>query len=189
MFLLVGLGNPGARYAQTRHNAGFLVVDELARAAGRRFARVECQAKVARAHFDGRGVLLAKPQTYMNASGVAVTDLLRRYGMALDRLLVVADDLDLALGTIRIKQSGGSGGHHGLASIVTALGTKDFARLRLGVGRPDVDTVEFVLDRFRGDERRRFLTTVARAAEAARVFMREGPEAAMNRFNRMLGDT
>ncbi len=183
MFLLVGLGNPGARYAQTRHNAGFLVVEELARGAGRRFVQSECQARVARVRLEDREVLLAKPQTYMNASGEAVACLVRRNRISLDNLLVIADDLDLPLGIIRLRRRGGSGGHHGLDSIIAALGTEEFARLRVGVGRPAGDAVEHVLGRFRAAERELFRAALERAAEAARVSLRDGLAAAMNRFN------
>ncbi len=188
MFLLVGLGNPGTRYAQTRHNAGFLVVEALAGEAGRRFTQSDCQARVARVRLEGREILLAKPQTYMNASGEAVGCLLRQNRLDLQDLLVIADDLDLPLGTIRLKRNGGSGGHHGLDSIIAALGTKEFARLRVGVGRPAGDAVEHVLGRFATGEREIFQAALGRAAEAARVTVREGFAAAMNQFNRAPGE-
>ncbi|MGE5551981.1 MAG: aminoacyl-tRNA hydrolase [Bacteroidota bacterium] len=184
MFLLVGLGNPGARYAQTRHNAGFLVLQELARDEGVRFTRLEHGARVARVRMDDREVMLAKPQTYMNASGKAVAGLVGYYRVPLTNLVVVADDLDLPLGALRLRRSGGSGGHHGLDSIIAALGTKDFARLRLGLGRPPDDAVDFVLGTPNAADNRKFMASVKRAAEALRVFVREGPEAAMNEFNR-----
>lgn len=184
MVLLVGLGNPGTRYAQTRHNAGFLVVEALAGEGGRRFSRSECQARVARIRLEGREVLLAKPQTFMNASGETVACLVRQNRLALQDLMVIADDLDLPLGTIRLKRNGGSGGHHGLDSIIAVLGSKEFARLRVGVGRPSGDAVEHVLGRFAAGEREVFQAALGRAAEAVRVSLREGFAAAMNQFNR-----
>lgn len=184
MYLLVGLGNPGSRYAQTRHNAGFLVLEEFARGAGAGFTRREHGARTLRLRLDGEEVILAKPQTYMNASGAAVAPLVRQYRVPLERLVVVADDLDLPLGVLRLRPGGGSGGHHGLDSIIAALGTNAFPRLRLGVGRPDGDAIDHVLGRFTADEEPLFREAVARGAEALRVCVRDGLETAMNRFNR-----
>ncbi|MGE5529992.1 MAG: aminoacyl-tRNA hydrolase [Patescibacteria group bacterium] len=187
-FLLVGLGNPGERYSQTRHNAGFLVLDALARRAGVRFSRRAADARSATVRLEGRHVVLAKPQTYMNASGTAVAGLVRRHAIPLERLLIVSDDMDLPLGALRLRRGGGSGGHHGLDSIIAALGTKDFARLRLGVGRPAGGAVDHVLGRFSPDERERFQQAVARATEAVLLFLRDGLEAAMNTYNRTAGE-
>ena len=188
MFLLVGLGNPGDKYAHTRHNAGFLVLDALAQAMRARFSRSPCRALVAQARLEGREVLLAKPRTYMNASGMAVAALMRRYGIQRDRLLVIADDLDLPLGVLRLRRGGGSGGHHGLDSIIAALGGKEFARLRLGLGRPDGEAMDYVLDNFRPAEKEKFHAAIARAAEAVQVFVRDGLDVAMNQYNRIHED-
>jgi len=181
MFLLAGLGNPGKQYSQTRHNAGFLVVDELARGTARFHA--EYQAQVAKLKIAGRDVLLAKPRTFMNASGLAVASLMRRYRISPDSLLVILDDLDLPLGHLRLRPGGGAGGHHGLESIIHEIGTRDFTRLRLGIGRPDRETVDYVLGAMEPEEKRRFAAALARAAEAARFFISDGPAETMNRFN------
>lgn len=182
MFLLAGLGNPGKQYSQTRHNAGFLIVDELAR--GKARFRAECQAQVAKLKLAGVDVLLAKPQTFMNASGQAVAALMRRYRIDPDSLLVILDDLDLPLGLLRLRPNGGSGGHHGLESIIGEIGTREFARLRLGIGRPDRGTVDYVLGVMDPEEKRGFAASLERAAEAARCFVSDGTAETMNRFNR-----
>ncbi len=184
MFLLVGLGNPGQAYTHTRHNAGFLVLDILAREAGASFTGRQCQARVARIVLAGRPVLLAKPQTYMNLSGQAVAGLVHKHRIRLPELLILADDMDLPLGAIRLKRSGGSGGHHGLDSIIAALGTKDFARLRLGIGRPEGDAADFVLAGVGPAEAEAWRAALARAAEAARSFVRDGLDKAMNEYNK-----
>ncbi|MCL6614927.1 MAG: aminoacyl-tRNA hydrolase [Firmicutes bacterium] len=183
MYLLVGLGNPGVRYAHTRHNAGFLIVDELARGLGGRFTSHPARALVARVALEGEEALLVKPQTYMNASGTAVAPLVHAYGVPFGRLLVILDDLDLPLGTLRFRRKGSAGGHRGLASIIASLGTEDFPRLRVGVGRPRGEAAEYVLSPFTDEERGVFSATVERAVEGVHVFVREGLEAAMNRFN------
>lgn len=184
MDLLVGLGNPGIRYARTRHNAGFLVLDELAGMERRRFSRTEAGARTLHLRLAGRDVILAKPQTYMNASGEAVAGLAGRYGLAPAQIMVIADDLDLPLGTLRFRTGGGAGGHRGIRSIIAALGGENFPRLRIGIGRPDGDAADYVLRPPSGGERTIFLETIRRAAQAVLVFYAEGPEAVMNLYNR-----
>ncbi|MBC7358607.1 MAG: aminoacyl-tRNA hydrolase [Desulfacinum sp.] len=185
VFLVAGLGNPGPRYDGTRHNVGFRVVDRLAQ----RFS-IPMQERKFPAHWGegrigSRKVVLVKPMTYMNRSGEAVGPILRYYRLPPEALLVVHDDLDLPLGRIRIARRGGTGGHRGVASIIQALGGGEFARLKLGIGRPrhrePVET--FVLDGFYSDELEAAEEMVDRAAAAAVAVLEEGLEAAMNRFN------
>jgi PTH1 family peptidyl-tRNA hydrolase len=185
VFLVAGLGNPGPRYDGTRHNVGFRVVDRLAQ----RFS-IPMQERKFPAHWGegrigSRKVVLVKPMTYMNRSGEAVGPILRYYRLPPEALLVVHDDLDLPLGRIRIARRGGTGGHRGVASIIQALGGGEFARLKLGIGRPrhrePVET--FVLDGFYSDELEAAEEMVDRGAAAAVAVLEEGLEAAMNRFN------
>jgi len=183
--LIAGLGNPGATYANTPHNVGFDVVDLLAERfeAGWKSSS-GFRARVARAHRAGEPLLLAKPQTFMNLSGSSIAPLLRYYGGTPAELTVILDDADLPLGTLRIRASGGSGGHRGLASIIEALGTETFARIRLGVGRDARgNLIGHVLHKF--DEERMILirATTAAAADAAQCLTDKGLNEAMNRFN------
>jgi PTH1 family peptidyl-tRNA hydrolase len=185
MKLIVGLGNPGRAYARTRHNLGFRVAERLAESAGARFAPCEADALVAEAQVEGETVLVIKPQTYMNLSGRAVGAIVRRYAVPLDDLLVVLDDLDLRLGTIRIRRKGSSGGHRGLRSVIEALSSSDFPRLRLGIrpSGPIGDTVRFVLSPFEPDEEPIVEEMIERAVAAARFWVREGIEKTMAVFN------
>lgn len=184
MKLIVGLGNPGSRYANTRHNVGFMVLDRLAQRARTTIARRQCSALVATTEVGGERVCLAKPQTYMNLSGEAVACLLRFYKASPRDLLVVYDDRDLPLGKIRLRERGGAGSHRGMESIIAALGTDDFPRLRVGIGRPPgVDAVAHVLGSFSAEERPIAEDALSRAVEAIEVALREGLPAAMNRFN------
>lgn len=184
MIVILGLGNPGRRYRGTRHNLGRDVVERLAAD-----LRVRLQqdgwARTARARVGGTAVVLAIPETYMNVSGQAVKDLLRRRRRRAGDLLIIHDDLDLPLGHLRLRPGNGAGGHNGIRSIIEALGTGLFPRLRIGIGRPPagVDPVEFVLERFTSDERPAIDEAVARAAEAALAVASDGLPAAMNRYN------
>lgn len=184
---MVGLGNPGPQYAATRHNLGFQVVDELASRWRALAWRESCQALVceARAGAGGLPVVLAKPQTYMNRSGLAVRPLLERMAVDLSRLLVIHDDLDLPFGTLRVKASGGHGGHNGLRSLLEVLASGDFPRLKLGIGRPtgNDDVVGHVLSPFGPDEAPLVVPLVVRAADAAEAVVQSGTPQAMNRFN------
>lgn len=179
--LVVGLGNPGLRYAGTRHNIGFMVLDRWAKRAGFRF-RADGRAEVARHD----GVYYLKPLTYMNLSGEAVGPFCRRYRIAPAATLVVVDDLDLAPGQIRIRPRGSSGGHNGLKSVIAALGTGDFPRLRVGIGRPPVgqDPVAWVLSRWPRAERALWDERLERAVDALAAILTEGLEPAMTRYNR-----
>lgn len=183
MKLVVGLGNPGPRYRGTRHNLGFRVVEELAGQEGWRF-RSRPWWRWARGRLAGTEVVLAQPLTFMNDSGRAVGGLAESLGVAGEDLLVVCDDLALPLGRIRLRRRGSSGGHQGLASVVRALGTEEFPRLRLGIGAARGDPVEFVLGEFAAGERERVEEAVREAVEAVRSWATQGIEEAMNRFNR-----
>ncbi len=189
MKIVLGLGNPGARYARTRHNVGFRVLDLVAERAGARFSRTEDLGGLcsrAEALVAGAEVVLAKPRTYMNRSGRAGAALLERYRAAPEDLLVVHDDADIALGRIRIRGGGSAGGHNGLRSLIAALGTSEFPRVRLGVrgmAREDEDLVDYVLEDFEDAERDAADAMVAAGADAVAAVLEEGLTAAMNRFN------
>jgi peptidyl-tRNA hydrolase, PTH1 family len=182
--LIVGLGNPGLEYAKTRHNVGFQCVDRLAANHGLKFSRHQAKASLATGTIAGRRVILAKPLTFMNLSGQSVAQIARFYKIAPADLLVICDDLDLPLGRIRLRPGGSSAGHKGMTSIIDWLGTDEFPRIRLGIGRPvHNDTVDFVLGNFNGDDAITIDRTLDRAVAAVVVFLTDGIEAAMNQFN------
>lgn len=183
--VVVGLGNPGRPYEGTRHNAGFRVLDVLAARYGVVFQEREIPAQWAEALVENRKVLLVKPMTYMNRSGDAVDAMLRYFKIPHTRMLVIHDDLDMPLGRVKIVRRGGAGGHRGVASIVERMGDGDFARLKLGIGRPrHGEPVEaFVLSRPGDDERDRFETMVFHGAEAGCAVLERGLDAAMNLYN------
>jgi PTH1 family peptidyl-tRNA hydrolase len=186
MKLIVGLGNPGRKYRDTRHNVGFAVIDELARRQGVVFESAPAEALMAKARQLGaEGTLLLKPLTFMNLSGFAVSEAARYFRVALADMLVVADDVSLPLGRLRARARGSDGGHKGYRSIIGQLGTQEFARLRIGVGRGDPrrDLADFVLAGFGPEERAAAEEAIGRAADAAEVFVNDGIEAVMNRFN------
>lgn len=184
-FLIVGLGNPGREYRANRHNVGFMLLDRLAARLGLTFSRLESKALVTRGEFEGCQLVLAKPQTYMNLSGQAVGALLRFYKVSPDNLLVAYDDVDLPLGTLRLRPSGGSAGQKGMASIIEKLGTQDFPRLRIGIGHPPgrMEAAAYVLQDFSAAEIEMLSATLDRAVEAALTFVTEGLTTAMNRYN------
>lgn len=184
MKLIVGLGNPGRKYEGTRHNVGFEVVDAVA--ARHRLTWESAPAEALIAKWRLGSALLAKPLTFMNLSGQAVGDLLRFYKMEPADLLVVVDEVHIDLGRLRARPNGSAGGHNGLKSLIALLGTEDFARLRIGVGRGDArrDLADHVLARFDPDERTIVAEVVARAADAAELFAAEGIGPVMNRYNR-----
>jgi PTH1 family peptidyl-tRNA hydrolase len=194
MKLVVGLGNPGAEYRDTRHNVGFQVLDLLARRWGLDQWRESFESLTAKTTRGGEPVLLAKPLTFMNLSGRAVAGIAAFYKVAPGELLVVTDDVALPLGRLRARRGGSDGGHNGLKSISQSLGSQAFARVRVGVGRGDIqsadgrvigrpDMVNHVLGRFRPDERDTISAAVLRAAEASELFVAEGIERVMNVFN------
>jgi peptidyl-tRNA hydrolase, PTH1 family len=183
MKLIVGLGNPGRRYAGTRHNVGFEVLDALAARNALGWESAPAEAMMAR--WRAMDVMLAKPVTFMNLSGHAVGELLHYYKIALADLLVIVDDINLELARLRARPSGSAGGHNGLKSVIARLGTTEFARLRLGVGRGDArrDLADHVLSKFEADERSALGEFIARAADAAEMFAAEGIEKVMNTYN------
>ncbi|MDD3925241.1 MAG: aminoacyl-tRNA hydrolase [bacterium] len=184
MHLLVGLGNPGDKYADTRHNVGFMVMDEVLRRLSGSDYRRHCRSLVAEERLRGERVILAKPQTFMNKSGEAVAALLGWYKVSMDRLLVVYDDLDLPLGQLRLRITGSAGGHNGMRSIIACLGRQDIPRLRIGIGAPAGDgTVGYVLGRFSPRERPEVELMIAQAADAVELVLEQGFEAAMNKYN------
>jgi PTH1 family peptidyl-tRNA hydrolase len=184
-FLIVGLGNPGARYAATRHNVGVAVVDLLAERVGGRFKAHRSRCDIVEARLAGLPVVLAKPLSYMNESGGPVNAAARFFKVPVERVVVAHDDLDLEFGTIRLKRGGGEGGHNGLRSMASALGSKDFARVRFGIGRPPgrQDPADFVLREFGPAERKELPYLVDRAADATEALLRDGLEAAQNAFH------
>jgi PTH1 family peptidyl-tRNA hydrolase len=183
-WLVVGLGNPGAEYARTRHNVGFRVADELARRHDLGFRRTRYRAQEAGGTIERVPVRLLKPQTYMNESGFAVNRAAQFHRIPAERILVVHDDIDLALGKLRFREGGSSGGNNGVKSVISHLRSDCFHRLKIGVGRPRPDdAIDHVLSSFRADEAAVMEPTLARAADAVELFLVEGPAAAMNRFN------
>lgn len=182
--LVVGLGNPGARYTHSRHNVGFLIAERFARAHALDFSRRRFNAQLAEGNAAEKRVVIAKPQTFMNSSGEAVGRLFAFFKIAPHDLLVIYDDLALPLGKIRLRARGSAGGHHGVESIIARIGTSDFPRLRVGIGRPDPDAdIDHVLGSFAADERAVMDETFARAVDAINVWLAEGIPVAMNRFN------
>lgn len=199
MKIIAGLGNPGPEYEVTRHNVGFLVVDALADAHGLRFGPRKFDAETARGRVAGEEVLLAKPQTYVNLSGRSVAPLVAFHKVAPKDLLVVHDDLDLEFGRIQLRERGGDGGHNGLRSIIAELGSRDFQRLRVGIGRPRRPggappgaaagrgrVVDHVLSAFEDAEIPVLERVIARAVEAIESVLRDGIARAMNRYNQLL---
>lgn len=184
-YLLVGLGNPGREYKDTRHNFGFMLIDRLAVRLNARGLKVQSKAIVTSVTYEDRKLILAKPQTYMNLSGQSVQGLLHFYKIPLTNVMVLSDDLDIPFGTIRIRAEGGPGGQRGLSSVIESLGTKDFPRLRLGIGRPPgrMDPANFILQNFSRDEMKTLSEVLDRAADAALEFVMNGLDKAMNKFN------
>jgi len=184
-FLIVGLGNPGREYANTRHNVGFMLVDRLAERLGITFARAQHKALITDSRYLGHKLILVKPQTYMNESGQAVASLLNFYKISTENLLVAFDDMDLPLGEIRIRPKGGTSGAKGMKSIIQRLGHENFPRIRLGIGRPPgrIPPPDFLLQDFTYDEQTRLAPVLTDATDAVLAFVTEGLEIAMNRFN------
>ncbi len=184
-YLLIGLGNPGREYKDTRHNIGFMLIDHIAVRLNARGMRLQSKAIVISALHEERKIILAKPQTYMNLSGQSVQGLLHFYKIPFENLLVAHDDLDLPFGTIRIRPTGGPGGQRGMASTIEKLGTKDFPRLRLGIGRPPgrMDAKDYVLQDFSKDDIALLPEILDRGVDAALTFVTHGLNTAMNKFN------
>jgi len=187
MRLIVGLGNPGKEYVWSRHNLGFMLIDKLANESGATVVRRECGSLVGRAELEGSSVKLIKPQTFMNLSGEAVSCLLAKHKCEVptSQLIVISDDLALPLGKIRIRERGSAGGHNGLKSIIAAIGTNEFVRLRIGIQpeHPISDPKRFVLDSFSKTERPIVEETIERSAKAVRTIIADGVLKAMAEFN------
>jgi PTH1 family peptidyl-tRNA hydrolase len=186
--LIVGLGNPGYEYYLTPHNLGFMAVDRLAESCGVEISRREAQALTASTKLEGEPVVLAKPQTFMNLSGMAVARLLARYELAVEDLIVLVDDVDLPFGSLRVRRRGSAGSHNGLKSIIGALESDQFCRVRMGVKpeRPVEDLVSYVLGPFRKADLEVLAEMVDQAGEAMRLILKEGISRAMNRYNRRI---
>ena len=193
MNLIVGLGNPGRGYANNRHNVGFICLNHFAQKQGIQFDKKQCKARVGLGEVTGSKVVIARPQTYMNKSGQSVSLLVKKFNISPDNLLVIHDDLDLPSGKIRIRQGGSSGGHKGVGSIITELGSQDFVRIRVGIGRPvkNEDSTEFsedeiinyVLSDFTPDEKQAITQVIPRVSEAILCLLTEGLTTAMNKYN------
>ena len=187
MKLIVGLGNPGMEYQFTPHNMGFLAIDRIANECGAEVRNRQCRAITARVTIGSEQVLLAKPETFMNLSGLSVRELVEKYEVQIETdLLLIYDELDLALGTIRIRQRGTSAGHNGMESVIGALGTQEILRIRLGIApdHPIKDGAGYVLAPFRKAQLKVVDEVLDLTSEAVKVILQEGPAAAMNRFNR-----
>lgn len=189
-FLLVGLGNPGREYKDNRHNVGFMLIDRLCVRLNARGMKVQSKAIVITAAHEERKLILAKPQTFMNLSGQSVQGLAHFYKIPLTNLMIVSDDIDIPFGTIRIRATGGPGGQRGMASTVEHLGTKEFPRLRIGIGRPPgrMDPAAYVLQDFPKAEAQLLSEVLDHAADAALEFVVKGLNAAMNKFNGIVGE-
>jgi PTH1 family peptidyl-tRNA hydrolase len=192
MKLIVGLGNPGKTYIHSRHNVGYRCLNYFAKLHSIRFERKQCQARLGAAEVAGGQILLAKPQIFVNLSGKAVSCLVRKHNIPLNDLLVIYDDLDLPLGRIRLRPSGGSGGHKGMKSIISALGSEDFPRVRAGIGRPPASElpneediiVNYVLGDFTPQEEEVLKPVIAIVAKVIDCLLTRGVETAMSEFNR-----
>ena len=185
-WMIVGLGNPGQQYASTRHNTGFMTLDLLAQRLQVKVSKERFQAQTAQAVYDGQKLLLVKPQTFMNNSGEAVAPAAKFYKVPPEHILVVSDEIHLQPGRLRIRTKGSAGGHNGLKSIIASLGTDAFPRIRIGVGappHPDYDMPDWVLGTFRGEDKTAMDDAAVRAAEACAVYIRDGADRAMSRFN------
>ena len=184
-WLVIGLGNPGREYERSRHNMGFLVIDELARRHGARVTDRAAKSLTGRVRIGDHELVLAKPQTMMNLSGVAAKALRAKYGVPLERTLVIHDELDLPFGRLRIRKGGSSAGNHGMDSLIASFGSKDFIRFRVGIGRPPGNGVDYVLSPFSSAEQAGLPDIVARVAGALVFTIDEGLERAMTEFNRV----
>ncbi len=195
MKLIVGLGNPGRIYVHNRHNIGFMCLGHFARTQGIRFDKKQGLARTGTGEVAGNKLIAARPQTYMNLSGESVSRLVKRYNISLNDLIVIHDDLDLPLGIIRLRQGGGSGGHRGIDSIITHLGSSDFIRIRVGIGRPPViegsardkeaEIIDHVLSDFTREEEKITAQVIPKVSEAILCLLNEDLTTAMNKYNQV----
>lgn len=183
MKMIIGLGNPGKEYANTKHNVGFMVIDAIAKELNTDVEKKQCQALTGQANWDGEKILLVKPTTFMNLSGQAAGELLNYYKDRIDDILVIHDDLDLPPGQLRFKQGGGAGGHNGIKSLIAHLNSNDFDRLKIGIGRGRGETKDYVLTPFHGQDKKDIEEAVETAVNAVEAWLKEGMAPAMNRFN------
>ena len=185
MYLVVGLGNPGPKYEQTRHNLGFKVIDDLVRRFDIPSLKSKCNSFIAETNYQGHKVILAQPQTFMNNSGLAVRGLLEWFKIKPASLVLIYDDVDLEVGQLRLREKGNAGGHHGVESVINSVGTTQFARIRLGIGRESVtgDVSDYVLARIPKDQEESLAEAVVLAADAVEAVMADGLTKAMNKFN------
>ena len=184
--MLVGLGNPGAEYDKTRHNTGFMAIDKIAESLQVNIMRSKFQGLTAMAEYEGRKLLLLKPQTFMNRSGLSVAEAARYYQIPTERILVIFDDISLPIGRIRVRTEGSAGGHNGLKSIIAQLGSQAFPRVKIGVGEkphPDYDLADWVLSRFTPAEMKLLLPALDHGAQAALTLLTQGYQAAASQFN------
>ncbi|SKC91194.1 aminoacyl-tRNA hydrolase [Maledivibacter halophilus] len=185
MYLVVGLGNPGKKYAQTRHNVGFEVIDYLAYRNNIEIKKIKHKALVGEGRIQGEKVMLVKPQTFMNLSGQSVLEILEYYKVDLNKLIVIYDDIDIDLGKIRIRKKGSGGTHNGMRNIIYLLQKDDFPRVRIGIGRPaHGDLVSYVIGKFQEDEKEDIILSIRLAAEALESIVGEGIDKAMNKYNK-----
>jgi PTH1 family peptidyl-tRNA hydrolase len=184
-FFIAGLGNPGKEYENNRHNIGFMALNRFVKKYGETFSKYEKKGLIAKFQVENNRLILVKPQTFMNLSGQAIGPLVRYYKIPLDNVLITYDDIDLPFGAIRIRPSGGAGGHKGLSSVINKLGTNNFPRMRLGIGRPpgNQNAANYVLKNFSPSETDTLEIVLENSCEAMQVFLRDGIEAAMNKFN------
>ena len=183
MKVIVGLGNPGRKYSDTRHNIGFRILEEIARRFSIEKEESRFDAIIGHIRIEGEKVLLVKPLTYMNLSGKTVQPLVRWFKLDLDDLIVIYDDMDLPPGALRLRAQGGSGGHKGMASIIERLGSREFARIRIGIGRPDNEAIDWVLGKFSPTEQKLMEEVIGQAATAVQCWAKHGIDRAMNEYN------
>lgn len=189
MFVVVGLGNPGRKYAKTRHNMGFIAADELAQKLGIKINKIKNKSLVGEGYLAGQKVLLVKPQTYMNLSGEAVREIMNYYRAEPEKIILIYDDVDIETGRIRIRKKGGAGTHNGMKSVVAAMGTEEFPRIRIGIGGDiKMHLMDFVTGGMNKKEKEILKEAVRTAAEAAECIIEKGIDAAMNRYNSRMSE-
>ncbi len=189
MYIIAGLGNPGAKYENTRHNVGFMAIDALAKAHGINVSKLKYKALIGDGKINGEKVILIKPQTFMNLSGTAIGEAVNFYKCEPQKLLVIYDDLDIGLGSIRIRKKGSAGTHNGMRSVVGVLGTQDFPRIRIGIGDfGKKDIVDFVIGDFSKSERETIEDTLSEVTKAIECFISDGIDLSMNRYNKKMNN-